>query len=147
MFVVIVAYIIVRHKFLDVNLAVKRFSLLFFIYSSLFAALLPIVFPILTKILNQSNEAAVQILGLSVGIGLVLSLGPLIYAYIVRHSFWLRSHFSTGLTHELKSPLGIIQNAAEMTIMHIDSPNGDKQQALETSEYDSRKHPAVGRLR
>jgi len=41
-------------------------------------------------------------------------MGPFIYAFLVRKSFWLRGNLSKGLTHELKSPLGTIQGITEI---------------------------------
>jgi signal transduction histidine kinase len=122
LFVAIVAYVIIRHRFLNINLAIKRFSLMFFIYSSLAALLLPFALPILGRIFAQSDKFALQILFLSIGTGVVLSLGPIIYAYIVRQSFWLRSNLSTGLVHELKSPIGVIQSALDLTIAQLEKP-------------------------
>ncbi len=53
-------------------------------------------------------------LGLGIAFGFIFSLGPLIYAYLIRSNFWLKTHLSTGLTHELKSPLNTIQSAIEV---------------------------------
>jgi hypothetical protein len=90
LFVLIIAYAIVRHQFLEIDVIGKRIFLIILIYATLFSLLLPIVFPFFNKILKQSTEYAWMVILLSAGIGIVFSLGPFIYAGLVRHSFWLR---------------------------------------------------------
>jgi len=126
-FILIVSYTIIRHQFLDIRIVLKRISLIFLIYAVLFAVLVPILFPILRQLLNQPTQNPFLLLGVSIESGLVFSLGPLIYAYLIRHSFWLRGHTSMGLTHELKSPLGVIQSAADVILADLENARDDKQ--------------------
>jgi signal transduction histidine kinase len=58
-------------------------------------------------------------------------MGPFLYAYLVRQNFWLRGNISTGLAHELKSPLSSIQGALDIAVEHVRSPSGDRDKALE----------------
>jgi signal transduction histidine kinase len=44
---------------------------------------------------------------------MVITLGGLIYAFLIQKSFRLKSHMTMGLTHELKSPLANIRSAVE----------------------------------
>ncbi len=131
-FVLIIAYSIFRHQFLDVNLIVKRLSMIVCIYAFLFAILLPIAAPIFHHYFSQtSTNASVSLLLLSsVAFGTVLSTGPFIYAYLVRHTFWLKDKVTTGLAHELKSPLGAIQGAVDVLLATLESPNTDREKIL-----------------
>jgi signal transduction histidine kinase len=55
----------------------------------------------------------------------------MIYAYLVRTNFWLRGHITTGLTHELKSPLGAIQGATEIILETLRKPADNREKAIE----------------
>lgn len=114
-FVLIVAYTITRHQFFEINILLRRFSAIFLIYAILIAGTVPLVLAMLKKNVALLNaNTALPFVGLSVFVGVMLSLGPLIYAYLLRHTYWLKGHMSTGLAHELKSPLGSIQSSLEI---------------------------------
>src|SRR5207248_175727 len=49
------------------------------------------------------------------------STGPFIYSFLERHTFWLKKHITTGLTHELKSPISAIRGALDLILDRIDS--------------------------
>ncbi len=76
----------------------------------------------------SSSFLVIEIVSLSA----VLSMGPFLYAYFVRRSFWLRNTLSTGLAHELKSPLGAIQGAVEVMRDQLKSPSLDP---AKTAQY------------
>jgi signal transduction histidine kinase len=134
-FSLIVFYTIVRYRFLDISLGFKRLSLVGVIYLVLFILSAPIIIPI-AKTLSTApwQTSYVGIIFLSIAAGLLFSLGPLVYAYLLRNSFWLRSHMTTGLTHELKSPLGAIQGAADIIRDYLMDPSINREKALEYIE-------------
>ncbi len=110
-----IAYMVVRHKFLNINLAMKRIWLIGAIYLFLLAFALPISIALMRSTLSGLNSAAVtNIVGFSIIFGSVLSMGPLVYAYLVQNNFWLKDHLASGLAHELKTPLSCIQSAADL---------------------------------
>jgi signal transduction histidine kinase len=114
-FVLLIAYAIVRHRFLNVDVFIKKLSLIFFIYSFLVATVLPFAVPVISHLLSKAASTRIWPMVItSVGIGLTLSLGPIIYAYLTRHNTWIRGHLAAGLTHELRSPLSAIQSAVEI---------------------------------
>lgn len=126
-FTCILAYSIIRHQLLDIRVVLKRLSLILVIYAGLFAVLVPGAIPLLKHLLEKQEHTPVAImLGMGVLIGLIFSLGPLIYAYLVRNSFWLKSNLTTGLTHELKSPLSVITSASDVLIEELASPSLDR---------------------
>jgi signal transduction histidine kinase len=129
----ILTYAVFAHRLLDINVLLKRISLIFVIYLFLSALVLIIAVPLLERLLNDSDMRPTSIFLLSgVVFGMIFSLGPVIYAFLVRHNFWLRTRVSTGLTHELKSPLGVIQGAAQYLLGQMSSVEMDKEK---TTEY------------
>ncbi len=128
----VVAYTMLRHEFLDINLILKKGLLILLIYTSLLAITFPAAIPLAMKFSRHPpDHPLAAILGFGLMIGIVLSFGPVIYAALVRRSFWLRGTFSTGLTHELKSPLGVIQSAVQILFDSARSRKGDRTQNLE----------------
>ncbi len=115
LFCLIIAYSIIRHQFLDVKLVLKKISLIILIYSAMALLVIPLSISLLQQLSEQSNFNPVHVLlVLGILVGATLSLGPIIYAYVVRNSVWLRGTLATGLTHELKSPLGILQSTMDI---------------------------------
>lgn len=129
-FTAILAYTIVRHQLLDIRVVLKKLSLILAIYVGLFLLLLPIGAPLLRHLLSRpDNNPVTTTFGVGIALGLIFSLGPLIYAYLIRHSFWLKSNLTAGLTHELKSPLGVIKSASDILIEDL-SKSGTKEKRL-----------------
>jgi signal transduction histidine kinase len=127
-FTAILAYTIIRHQLLDIRIVLKKLSLILVIYLGLFLLLLPTAAPLLKHLLSDpKNNPVTTTFGVGIAIGLIFSLGPLIYAYLVRHSFWLKSNLTAGLTHELKSPLGIISGAVDVVLENIDGPTINRE--------------------
>jgi len=109
-----IAYTILRHRTMDIDLARNRWGLLCLIYSALVAIALPIVFPIAREVFSGIHPgAAIGMTGLIIAGGLFLSTGPAIYAYLVGQQFWLKGQVTSAITHELKSPIGAIRGATE----------------------------------
>lgn len=127
-----VAYTLVRHQLLEVNLFLKRATLIVLIYSFLGLVIIPLVKPALEAAVGQSAHNPIHVvLLLSFLIGCAFSLGPIIYAYLVKHSYWLRGYQAAGLTHELKSPLGSIQGALEVIGEELEQATVSKKRLKE----------------
>jgi len=128
----IVAYTIIRHQFLEINILLRKFSVIFLTYSFILALLIPLIISIVKtnfeSILPQQSIAILKI-GLLIGLG--ISIGPLIYATILRRIFWLKNQSSTGLTHELKSPLATIQSASQVLLDHNNQEIPDKSKVFD----------------
>jgi len=129
------AYGIIRHRLFNINLFLKKISLIALIYSFLALAIVPVSFFAFDKLGNSIQEKPWEIVvELSLVIGLIFSLGPFIYAYLVRNSYWLRSQMTSGLAHELKSPLGAIQGALDVLSSAVLNPKGNQAQVSEYLE-------------
>jgi len=114
-------YSIVAHQYLNLRVAVRRFSLLFVIYGALVMLALPILFYLQSCI--ESGGASHAFFYLSVFfVSTVLSFGPFLYAFFVRKNSFFHEHALIGLTHELKSPLAVIENALDSLV----AGNNDK---------------------
>lgn len=134
-FCLLVAYGILKYQLFDVKLAIRKFTLLIGIYICLAVLLVPLSKVVILNLSLQPGFNLFQtILWMSLLIGFVLSLGPFIYTHIVRNSIWLRGTMATGLTHELKSPLGVLQGTIDMLKDQIASSNTDKDKSLDYLE-------------
>ncbi|MCG3206400.1 MAG: Adaptive-response sensory-kinase SasA [Elusimicrobia bacterium] len=129
LFIGIVAYTIARHQIFDINILVRKFTVILLIYVVLFAFLLPMSLVFFNE---NDRDHWPKVMGLGVIFGLALSMGPIIYAFLLRHTFWLRGQSATGLTHELKSPLVAIQGALEALLQQQTTATPDK---LKTINY------------
>lgn len=131
-YVVVAALLFFRLGLLDVRLVLKHISVVLLIYGSLLAIVLPAAVPIATHVLKHPGSNSVTIfLFFGLIVGAVLSIGPFIYAYLLRHKVWLRGNLTDGLTHELKSPLGIIQSALD----RIEANVSGRRARTETLDY------------
>ncbi len=119
LFIGIVAYTIVRHQFFEINILLKKFSLILLIYSFLLAFMFPLTMYLINQNLPNVEPGQLgPLLAISVLIGVTLAVGPLIYATLLQRLFWLKNNSSMGLAHELKSPLATIQGITEALLQH-----------------------------
>lgn len=132
MFSCIVFYAITKHQFLDLNVVLKRISVVFLIYAFLLLASLPAAIPLVKALLKGTSFGPTTIvLGIGIVIGIIFSFGPFIYAYFVRNSYWLRGHVTTGLAHELKSPLNAIQSAIDIMSDQVEAESFDRTKTVD----------------
>jgi signal transduction histidine kinase len=131
-YVILVGYGMLKYQLMDFKIAFRRMALVFGIYTLLVFLSLPFTWPLFQSIKATSPDLVPRILFLLTFIPLLLGAGPLIYAYLIRHNYWLRGHLTTGLTHELKSPLNAIQSASEIILDLLKNPAFDK---TKTAEY------------
>jgi len=122
-YILIMSYGIIRYQFLDMDIGYKRASVIFLIYGLLVSLLIPVVVPFTIDFIKKpATDIVFSILALCLGIGAFLSLGPFLYAGLVRRNFWLKGNMSKGLTHhELKSPLSTIQGITELVKDRVQS--------------------------
>lgn len=114
-FILVIAYTVLRYKAFETDLVANRFWLLVLIYSVLAWALLPLLFPLVRPIYHRlaAPDLAVLLLVAMTMAGFAAA-GPSIYAYLVGRQFWLKRQATSGLAHELKSPIGAIKGAIEI---------------------------------
>ncbi len=109
------AYAIVKHRFLNVNLFFRKAALILLIYAFLSAFIFPVVISIVIgKNAHSFQPTSLTFVIFSLLTGIFFSLGPILYAYLERHTFWLRRNITTGFTHELKSPISAIRGAIDL---------------------------------
>jgi signal transduction histidine kinase len=144
LFSLIVLYTIVRFRFLNIQLGIRRMALMGVIYAVLFALVSPVSMPFARTLSSgRLPHTDYGILLFGIGLGLVFSLGPIIYAALVRHSYWLKGHLTQSLTHELKSPLSAIQGSMDILIDELKSPRFDRKKSM---DYASMIQSNVERL-
>ncbi len=124
-FTALVAYSIIRYQFLDVNLARRKFLIVFLIYGFLFSILLPPVsYQLHRSIIEHGTDAITSFLFTTILVGAVFSFGPFLYAFLTRRDFWLRTATTTGLAHELKSPIAAISGAIDLLSQQMKTVEG-----------------------
>jgi signal transduction histidine kinase len=127
-----IAYMIIRHRFFDIGIFFKRITLGLLVYFFLIILSIPGFVFAAEKLTSSLASSPLQtLLVTSVALGFFFSLGPFIYAFLIRNSYWLRGHLTTGLTHELKSPLGNIQGATAILQEGLQGSKIDNQKSLE----------------
>jgi signal transduction histidine kinase len=110
--------------YFGVQKMIKQISMLLVIYTTLLAVVLPAAVPLAGRFLrNPAMNPMGTLIAFGIMMGLVLSAGPFIYVYFIRRQYWLRGHLSMGLTHELKSPLGVIHNALDTIAAELAAPH------------------------
>jgi signal transduction histidine kinase len=120
----VIAYAMIKYQFLNVNLFLKKAGLIILIYALLSIVALPVAIPLSMHAFSHGfHPSPFLFISLSLIAGLFFSMGPLIYAYLERHTIWLKSHITTGLTHELKSPISSIRGAVEFLQVQRNNPN------------------------
>lgn len=105
--------IFIRYETQKSNPLFRKCSIFIVLYSVMLSFSMTSIFPLINWIYEfQHPVLAVFLLGGF--IGGVLSLGPFIYAYLLKDNYWLKVNDSLGLAHELKSPFASIRGAVEI---------------------------------
>jgi len=133
-YVFFVSYAMLRYELLGFKIAFKKFSLIIFIYLCLFGLSIPFIAPILKTIYTTQKEALPYIASVIFILSAILSSGPFLFAYILNNTFWLKKNISTGLTHELKSPINAIIGASELISTQLTSNNPSTQTISEYTD-------------
>jgi len=110
----LVSWAIVRYQVLDVAVLLRKTGLLMGIYLFLLALLIPMLLYLNRAVGTSANQFSMLMIFEIIVTGGILSLGPFFYAYFVQRSSFFHEHMLAGLTHELKSPLSIIESAIDI---------------------------------
>jgi signal transduction histidine kinase len=108
---IIMAYAIIRFDLMDIRILVRRTALILFVYFFLLLASAPILY--FFHVHNQMHPSAFTQPIETVLVSLILSTGPFFYAFVVRRKSYFQEYTLAGLTHELKSPLAVIDSALD----------------------------------
>lgn len=119
LYVIFVSYGMMKYQLWDYKLALKKMSLIIFTYLVLFILALPFLLPIGKKMLSLPPEMVTQSFAGCLILSLILAAGPLIYAFLIQHGFWLKKNLAASLTHEFKTPLAAIQSASEILSQRV----------------------------
>jgi len=125
------SYAILKYRLMDIRLVLKRATLLALIYALLAILLLPLFWPFFKGVFILAGS---QWWKVSLGIlfaGAVLSIGPFLYAYLIRSTTFFREKVITGVTHEFKSPLGSIKSAVEILLEDAGKKTINRQRLTE----------------
>jgi len=126
-YVLVITLLYFRLQLLDVRTFFKHLSILILIYSGLLVLTLPLAIPLAMNLLNKSDFSPIGVLlSFSVGLGVIFSGGPFLYAFLVRRNFWLKKELTKGLTHELKAPLTTIQSSMDVIRDALTKPHLDR---------------------
>ncbi len=107
------SYAIIKHRLMDIGVFVRRFVLLISVYILLILVCVPVLVGLHSHYFSaypQFTRPLIQEVSL---LAVILSIGPFLYAYLVRRGSYFHEHEMAGLTHELKSPLANIQSAMD----------------------------------
>ncbi len=110
---VIMGYAILKYNLMDVRIFIRRTGLLIGIYALLMIAVAPVLVSFHRHLVSGILPPPTTIWFQVAAMAGALSLGPFLYAYLIRQSYFFQEHRAAGLTHELKSPLAAIQSALE----------------------------------
>jgi len=125
---IIMSYAILKYRLMDISIVLKRAGLIALIYVGLAVVLIPVAqfsYPFLAS----------SKWGYPVGVPVcstILSIGPFLYAYLIRKSAFFQERVVSGVTHEFKSPLAAIQSAAAILMEEI---SGGKSLDLIKSKF------------
>lgn len=108
------AYSILKHRLMDIRILVRRAALLIGVYGLLILVGSGIIYVVHIYRLGSSPQITVTVLFEALALAVTLSLGPFLYAYLIKRSSFFHEHEMAGITHDLKSPLGSIQGALEL---------------------------------
>lgn len=107
----IITHAIFRHQLLETRIFARRVALFVSIYVVLLIIAIPLIYFFHQRMMPFTNFS--YSFFESVTVGIILSGGSFIYAYFVRSGSYFKVSTMSGLTHELKSPLAIIESALE----------------------------------
>ncbi len=110
---IIMAYAILRFHLLDIRIFIRRIALFLGLYVALLLIGGVIVSLLHVHRLGSTSQMTGTVTVEALNLVLTLSVGPFLYAYLVRRGSYFHEHEMAGLTHELKSPLANIQSAMD----------------------------------
>jgi len=123
----IFSYAIFKHNLLSIRVALRRASLIIGIYVVIGGVLVPISYLYFQQFLGMDKVQFASFVIFMTVVGVLFSLGPLVYAFMVKRSALFQDETTQHITHEFKSPLGAIQNAREIVEDELKKPRPDGQ--------------------
>lgn len=139
----IMGYAMLKYQLMDVRIFIRRAILLVVVYVFLLLLSVPILFFINNRIQSNPADSFGSLMLGAFAVSLIVSIGPIVYAYFIRHSYWLRGYSTQGLAHELKGPLGSIQGAVELLLGEMGQSKTNKKRALEYVEIIQRNSERI----
>jgi signal transduction histidine kinase len=133
----ILIYAIFESNLIPIAVALRRVLLVLGVYLGLAMVIIPMAYYSFNSLIAAGPT---QYVFYMLFFGLLLSLGPIIYANVVRHVSIFQDTSVSYLTHELKSPLAAIQSAKLILADELtqSSPDSSKvQNYLEMIERNS----------
>lgn len=127
----IIAFAMIKHRLLEVKFFARRFSLMILVYCTLIILVSPFLLFLNTQVKNNPQDSLIIICAGVLLLALFISTAPFMFAYFVDRSTYFREHTITGITHELKSPLGVIQSAVEMASDSLQGRAANPKKSLE----------------
>ncbi len=107
----LITYAVMKYRLMDITVFFRRVGLLMSVYALLLAGVVPLLFGLHRIIISRPQNSFDIFIGGFLILATVVSSGPFLYAYFVRHRLYFKEQTMEGLTHELKSPLATIENA------------------------------------
>jgi len=127
LYVISVGYAILRYEFFELKVALRRASVGLLIYALSAVVLAPLMWPTLSSLRNSQPDIVLSCIVVGALSAAFFASGPLIYVLLTAKSERLRIFLSSGLSHDLRSPLAAIQSASEILKSLMASPDIDRQ--------------------
>jgi signal transduction histidine kinase len=128
LFTFVLSYTALRHKLMEASVFFARIFVVILIYSIIITLMMPVANALAGICLRSGFGERTSIMMIAFLIGGMLSTGPILYAHFVRTTYWLKGHESTGLAHELKSPISAIRGAIDFVQSQLQS--GTRSEAM-----------------
>ncbi len=109
------AYAIFKYDLIPGQLALRRAMLLLGIYIAMAMALIPTISWFYRLTSQGSTSLPIETIIIFVFVvGIIFSMGPMVYSSMVRHLSLFQDSVASQITHEFKTPLAAIQGAREV---------------------------------
>jgi signal transduction histidine kinase len=117
------AYAIFKHDLIPIRVALRRACLIVKIYVTLGFLLIPL--GLFVHRLYFTTQPLIPLFFLILFSGALFSLGPIVYARMIRRSALFQDEMTSHITHEFKTPLNAIQSAQEILDEELRRPTPD----------------------
>jgi len=132
------AYAIFKHELIPAKTVVRRLFLIFGIYSVLVFILTPITYVFYKHLSSNAGVPLSSFIYYSSVIGLLFTMGPILYGFLAKKYFLFQETMATHITHEFKSPLASIQSAKLILEEELSHQNPNKEKVKEYFEIIQR---------
>jgi signal transduction histidine kinase len=140
----LIAYSIGRHRLMGISIFARRAALVVTTYVVLTSLVVPIIYVLYRGYLfSPSRLSFFSVLAGTITAGAILSLAPVLYAYLIRRKTYFHESHIAGLTHELKAPILAIESALDL----ISDGKSKKRLDSRDDAYFNMVERNLGRLR